>query len=479
MVHGGRTSASLLTPASVGRPISPTKTHPDRPILSCRFRDAREALGGVCPHAGWFAAFAGSLLWATPASAASEAALGPTLSVAGIALSLGAGYLVLRIGLARARKALPFAPGAEHLLLGAMLGPVAFGIGLFGDLRALVPLAALAAAWVAFACGVDFNLRALANLPRGGPRLGVLSGVLCGGVVTVASRLAISSWSPEVDPQRAWLISGWLGCAAAATSTAPFRVLRQRYDTGEVTATLLGHSARFSNLVAVVGFGVLACVFQAGSEWEERSLSPVELAVVAVGLGAALGLVLSPYLGQAESLAGRILLLVGVVAFTSGAASWFGLSPLWVNLALGLVLINTSLSSERVLEATRTATPALSFLLLVFAGALWVPPPWLPTLVVAGGFILLRLLARIFASWLVAQWIPQMRSDAGRGLLGQGEVAVALAIALRTTQEGPLVDIGYTAVLISVVVHDLLAPWALRGLLLDAGELRSPAEGKL
>ncbi len=437
-------------------------------------------MGWVRPRAGGFASVvAGSVLWTAPASAASETALGPSLNTAGIAVLIGAGYLALRIGLARARKALPFAPGAEHVLLGAMLGPVAFGMGLFADPRAVVPLAALAAAWVALACGVDFNLRALANVPRGGPRLGVLAGVLCWGAVTLSARVAISWWSPGEDPERAWLISGWLGCAAAATSTAPFRVLRQRYDTGEGTATLLSHSARFSNLVAVVGFGVLGCIFQAGSEWEERSLSAVELAVVALGLGAAIGVVLSPYLGQAESLAGRILVLVGVVAFTSGAASWFGVSPLWVNLALGLVLINTSLSSERVLEAARTATPALSFLLLVFAGALWVPPPWVPTLVVTGGFILLRLVARMVASWLVARWIPLMHADAGRGLLGQGEVAVALAIALRITHAGPLVDIGYTAVLVSVVVYDLLAPWALRSLLLDAGELRSPAEGKL
>jgi NhaP-type Na+/H+ or K+/H+ antiporter len=72
-----------------------------------------------------------------------------------------------------------------------------------------------------------------------------------------------------------------------------------------------------------------------------------------------------------------------------------------------------------------------------------------------------------------------MRSDAGRGLLAQGQVAVALAVAFRLGQQGSLVDIGYNAVLISVLFHDFVAPWALRGLLLDAGELRSTAEAKL
>ena len=63
-------------------------------------------------------------------------------------------------------------------------------------------------------------------------------------------------------------------------------------------------------------------------------------------------------------------------------------------------------------------------------------------------------------------------------MLGQGEVAIALAIAFRVSTEGPMIDIGYTAILVSVVVHDLVAPWALRGLLLDAGELRGAAEAK-
>lgn len=427
-------------------------------------------------------AFASSLLGSGAALASggvhgSTSTFGAVLTVVGV----GAVYLALAAGFSRLRRSLPVVPGLEHVLLGLLLGPFVLQVGRFGDESFLLPFAALASAWVALACGVDFNLRMFSDLPRGGPRLGVLSALVCGSIITVAAWFAITSGWLGTTTRDPWLTAGWLGCVAATASASPFDVLRQRYDTGESMTASLTHSVRFSNLLAIVAFGALLCVFQSGSgyEWEDRLLSPVELAVIAVGLGGGLGVLFSPYLGQAETLAGRVLVVTAMAAFASGAAHWLGLSTLWVNLALGAVLVNTSLANERVTEAVKTANPGANVALLVLAGALFAPSPPVPTLLLAGGFILLRLFGRLLASMIVAKWIPQMRGDAGRGLLAQGQVAVALGIAFRLGQDGTLIDIGYNAVLLSVLFHDFVAPWALRGLLLDAGELRSTAEAKL
>ncbi len=440
-----------------------------------------------CPRVGMrrlvaMGAFASSLLGSGSALASVGAlgrfgTAGTVLTVVGVV----AAYFALAAGFDRLRKTLPVVPGLEHVLLGLALGPFVLQVGLFRDESSLLPFAALASAWIALSCGVDFNLRMLSDLPRGGPRLGVLSALVCGSLVTVAAWFAITSGWLGATTSNPWLTAGWLGCVAAAASMNPVDVLRKRYDTGESMTTLLGHSVRFSNLLAIIAFGALLCVFQTGSgyEWEDRFLSPVELAVIAVGLGGGLGVVFSPYLGHAETLAGRVLVVTAMVAFASGVAHWLGLSTLWVNLALGAVLVNTSLANERVTEAVRTANPGASFVLLVLAGALVAPSPPVPTLLLAGAFIVLRLFGRMLASMIVAKWIPLMRGDAGRGLLAQGQVAVALAIAFRLGQGGTLIDIGYNAVLISVLFHDFVAPWALRGLLLDAGELRSTAEAKL
>lgn len=128
-------------------------------------------------------------------------------------------------------------------------------------------------------------------------------------------------------------------------------------------------------------------------------------------------------LTRAENLAGRALVLVAIVAFASGAALWLGLSPLWVNLALGGVLVNVSLVNvslvnDCITDAVRHANPPLSLTLLVLAGAYWTPPPLLPAIAVSAGFVLIRSIGRMAASWLVAQRLGPMRVDTGRGLLG-------------------------------------------------------------
>ena len=393
-------------------------------------------------------------------------------------VALALGYWVLHAGLTRLRRAFPLVPGVEFLLLGVILGPLGLRVGFLDNPHRFLPLAALASAWVAFTCGTRLHLRGISGAQRGGPRLGFLSAVVSWLAVTLLAQAAVRAWIPTLPPEHTWFVCGWLGCAAAASSSAPSVALEQHYDITGKTPQLLDHSAAASNFVAVVGFGILTCVFRPGGEWNGRSLSPVELAVVSVGVGACLGVILSPYLGHAERLAGRILVLVSVVAFASGAAYWFGLSILWVNLMLGLLLINTTLFADRVDQVVHASTPPFTFVLRVLAGALWVPSPWLPTLLAVAGFVLLRWLARRVSSWFVAQWMPSMRSDAGRGLLGHGSVAIALAITLRIAQDGPLVDIGYAAILFSVILHDLVAPRGLRVMLQDAGELRGHAEGR-
>ena len=421
-----------------------------------------------------------SVLWTSSAHASGGSDGSSTGRVVLLALVVGAAYLVLRIGLERVRQKVLGVAGAEHLLLGVLLGPVILGLGVFADPNHLVPFAAVAAGWVGLSCGTDFNLRALSDPPRGGPRLGVLSALVCGFAVAIGARAVFTSgWLGQVAAEDAWLTAGWMGCAAAAASTTPIEVVRGRYETGDALALLLRRSTRFANMLAIMAFGVLACVFRPGYGLEDRPLSPVELAVVAVGLGAVLGLVLSPFLGHAESLAGRVLVLASMVSFATGAAHWLGLSPLWVNLTMGAVLVNTSLVNDRMIEAVRAANPSGTLVLLVLAGAIWNPPPVVPAIVVTIGFVGLRFIGRMAASWFVAKWLAPMRRDTGRGMLGQGEVAVALAIMFQVGNEGPLVDIGYTAILASVVLHDLVAPWALRGLLLDAGEMRGTAEAKV
>lgn len=73
----------------------------------------------------------------------------------------------------------------------------------------------------------------------------------------------------------------------------------------------------------------------------------------------------------------------------------------------------------------------------------------------------------------IAAWgIAGMRKDLYRGFLAHGEVTVAMAISFQVVFESPVVDVVYTAALVSTVIHDVGAPRVLRSLLVDAGAIR-------
>jgi hypothetical protein len=142
-----------------------------------------------------------------------------------------------------------------------------------------------------------------------------------------------------------------------------------------------------------------------------------------------------------------------------------------VNLVLGVVVVNTARSGHLVRSTLQNTEQPIRLVLLVLAGALWRPLDPTVALIGIGGFIVLRLVGKVVAS-LLAAWGTPLRADLFRGLLAHGEVAIAMVVSFRLVYQGPAVDFAYTVVLASVVFHDLIGPRLLRGLLVDAGEIR-------
>jgi len=286
-----------------------------------------------------------------------------------------------------------------------------------------------------------------------------------------------------------WLCAGVLGTTAWAGSTSAMDVVRRRYNVvGEILTTLV-RSARFSDMLAILVFGVLFATFHdlatPGLVEEapvQRLPTPVEWSVISLGLGAGLGLLFAWYLDEDDSDTGTLLALVGIIAFASGAAYFLELSEITINLVLGMVLVNVSRSGAKVRRTLQGTYKPMSLLLLLLAGFLWDVPPLELTAVLTVAVIAIRLLGKVAASW-IASMASALRPDLARGLIGQGDVAIAMALTFKPlydiglsefdgTFSGGLVEAAYTSILIGVTVHEIVAPRVLKGLLVDAGEIR-------
>jgi hypothetical protein len=382
-------------------------------------------------------------------------------------------YLMAHFVVERAQQRFLFVSGVEYVVLGMVLGPwVLPQIQPFSDLTRLAPIFAFAAGWVGLLYGLELEARPVTSTVR--PlRIAVVDTLVAGGVVTIAAQwfFRLGVLVPDPGPEVAWSAALLLGCTAAAGSSSGIELLRSRYgDNQSQLLPLLDQTTWYGALAAISAFGLVFCVFHQGGTLLPQVVPWWGWALLTLGLGVVLGLLFWMFIVGDHDANHVFLAMVGILLFASGAAFFLHLSALLVNLVLGGVLAQTRHGSNLRQELMRTARP-VRLVLLLFAGAHWRPVPLEAGLLVVAGFLCLRLLAKVLSAG-VATVGTGLRLDLFRGLMSQGDVAVAMALSFRLVYEGLVVDLAYTAVLVGVVVHELVSPRMLRGLLVDADELR-------
>jgi hypothetical protein len=388
-------------------------------------------------------------------------------------LAVGFCYLVANTLVERVQRRFLVLAGVEYLLLGYLLGPEVPQLHALNNLSSLFPVIALAAGWVGLLRGTQFDTDELRASTGATWSIVLLHHVLAGTLTGAASYLMLTSgFIGEVDSRTAGVCASVLACCAAADSAAPFELLSRRYQIQGTLAPLLSRAARFGDVLVIIAFSVVFAVFHGNSEGTSDA---AEWWLITLGLGAGLGALFTPFMGADESENGRFLALVGIITFASGAAYFLRLSPLAVNVVLGIFLVNLSKSGRRIRATLQSTEKPMALVLMILAGTLWKPSPWLPTLIGLVVFVGLRLAGKWLGSWIGARG-SDLRRDLYRGLLAHGSVTVAMAVSFRLVYERifpetTAIDIAYSVILGSVILNDLVAPRILRALLVDAGDL--------
>ena len=215
---------------------------------------------------------------------------------------------------------------------------------------------------------------------------------------------------------------------------------------------------------------------EAAIPWRDTPITQPEWYLISVGLGVLLGGLFRFFLRDEEDADKQFLSLVGIIVFSSGAAHYLELSPLLVNMALGFTMLFNAkdASSRALLQVLERTRGPMYIVLLIFAGAMWQPVA-VPVLIFALIYALLRGGSRLASGWFSALTAgPAVRRDIGRGMLGQGEVAVAMALNFQLVYpDSPACGLVVTAVLASVLLNELWSARLLKGLLIDSGDIRA------
>ncbi len=291
---------------------------------------------------------------------------------------------------------------------------------------------------------------------------------------------AVFRWAPG-------LAAGWpevlpaalvLGTTAAVSAPSALRAVRRRYEARGEMPDLLQFVVRFDDALGILLFGLIFCFFHVGQTQGIRALTTTEWVAVNLGFGVVLGLLFYLFLGREQDKHKLLVALIGIVVFASGAAYYLNLSPLFINLVLGVMLANTSRIREQLVEILRSIEKPVYVVVLVFAGAAWnlvsAATAWYVAAGVAVFYFGLRYAGKHgggYLAYATSETPEQLSSRIGGGLIAQGGVAVAMLINYPQVYQNAYTDLVVTCVLCSVIVSEFVSPRLTRSMLVDARQI--------
>ena len=349
------------------------------------------------------------------------------------------------LSLLRTRSALGLAPSltpaAIFLPVGALLGPR--GLGLLSPLvlARLDVAVTIALAVLGVLVGVGLG-REINTARRLFVAASLESAVTIIAVTGATMYFVMETGVPIGAPVAAFALAfGLCASASSATSADP--------DSEPVA----GVATRVADLddvlpivIATVAFAVLPGPSSVG--WT--------LALAPIAIGVAVGLIGWLLFERAESAAERAVYVLGALSLAGGAAVYLRASPLAVGLVAGVFWSVAPGRADRIVhDDLRKVQHPLVVLLLVTAGALWVPSAvsvWL-----LAPYLLFRLAGKVAGAWVSAGFLEVRAADLAAFLMPPGVLAVAFALNFRQMLPAESGETLVSAVAVGTAAFELFA----------------------
>jgi hypothetical protein len=375
-----------------------------------------------------------------------------------LVLAVALAYLAAHVAFDWLARRLLIVSGAEYLVLGILLGPQISGVLSAQTLSGFAPVITLALGWIGAIVGTQFYLPGLVRISGQSYRLafsealGTL-GMVAGIEVLVGYYFLGLTWLGATVPAIA------LGAIAAVSAPTGIEVVARRLGRRGPAVRQLQVATAIDALVGIVTLGLLLAMFHPGHLATGYSITPTEWVVITIAIGVIGGVLFHLFLGGDDNIDRLFISLGGGIILISGAAAYLHLSPLFAAMIFGATLANTSRQRDVISRTLANGERPFYFVLLIFAGAMWVPSAlawWLPVAL----FIVGRTLAKIWtarvSAWAVGGGASeQLGRDWGMALLGQGGLALALALDYGSMEQVQLHSIVFTAAIASVLLTDL------------------------
>jgi len=343
--------------------------------------------------------------------------------------------------------------GIPYILFGVLLGPRIFNFLSPEIINSLKPLISLALGWVGLLLGIQFRWRNIRRFPVNYFLFTSLQSLISFFIIFLILFGALWYLSPANFTNR---LEAAIVLAAIGSITAPLtlaRIIIEHKAKGRLTHFLQFISS-IDDVWGITIIGIAMAIFHpykngiVDGVWQWILLS----LVLSISLGFLFRYLLQVRFNQQEI----FLLVLGLVIFTSGIGFYLKLSPIFLNMIVGMTLAQFRRESEKVIRVILMAEKPIYLLLLVFAGSLW-NYQFLTEILLIIIFIIGRFLGKYAGGWLSAKKIDcafSVPTDIGKALLSFGGTSLAIAFNFQLFFGGSTGDFLMSATIFGVFLFD-------------------------
>ncbi|MDT8367733.1 MAG: cation:proton antiporter [Longimicrobiales bacterium] len=376
-----------------------------------------------------------------------------------------------------------FRTGTHFLFIGFVLGPPVLALVSRDALSQLFPLIGLGLGWVGMLFGLQMDRSSLMQFPRRFPIVATGQALLT-FLLVFATGTAVAGAFDALD--RPLLMGIAVAAAIASVSTpAGIAIVAQAFPRQRPIVQLLLFIAAVDGIIGIVALDITYAVFHDVTRSSGGEATPWWFwAMVSVGLGIVCAVVFLWLARLRPTREELVLYLLGISALSAGAALQLQLSPLFVGMVLGAIVVNLSPDGDRIFAVMERWEKPIYVVLLLLAGALLRFPTWW-IIPVAIAFAAVRATAKVVAGAVMVRAAKLPRDTPrllGMGLMSQGGISLAMVLSavLTLAPRGleiagyPAVDLLFSTVVLSVVLSELAGPLLVATLLGRAEEGGSP-----
>jgi Kef-type K+ transport system membrane component KefB len=368
--------------------------------------------------------------------------------------------------------------GAEYIVLGLAIGPLALGLLDRSLVAAFDPIANVALGWLALLIGLDYGYARDTERLRpwrivGGCIVALVTASIVGG----ATWLVVGKVTPLHGVDRV-LVAGGVAAACCENTRNAVRWVVERHRAAGPLADLVGELAASDDLVPLVAVAVLFGLRPTAKLPPAAHLFRFDLwgwPAITVGVGLVLGAMAALLLAREFKHDDGWLVLLGASLLGIGLTARLGLSTVTAMFVVGATMAALSRHRHEVRQlAATTERPVLHPALLLAGAHIDVHGAALPLVVVCA--LVERTLAKLLVGRGIQLALPPARDAGpamGLGLMSSGALAMIIGLAFALRFPGPVGELVLATAAATTILGEFIGPAALRAALRRARELES------